>query len=246
MKLSRYVPWLLAGLGAIYLMMTATSAKDSENGMHLADFGRLPVVHDGRIKPFDSLARHSLMIISGRQYVVDNNGNEQSAMKWLLDVMTSRVNREPAEKAKVFRIENDHLQDLLGLSPRSGFRYAIDEFADKLPKLADKATRAQQIPAKQQDKFDVKSIELAQHLQTYIGNDPAGLTWRRLADASGRLYQGTRRWQRGSGITFLCSDVVGLRQRRCSIFQSRVGRLSNLLELSESPGDKDHRFRGLL
>ena len=168
MKLSRYVPWLLAGLGAIYLMMTATSAKDSENGMHLADFGRLPVVHDGRIKPFDSLARHSLMIISGRQYVVDNNGNEQSAMKWLLDVMTSRVNREPAEKAKVFRIENDHLQDLLGLSPRSGFRYAIDEFADKLPKLADKATRAQQIPAKQQDKFDVKSIELAQHLQTYI------------------------------------------------------------------------------
>ena len=50
MKLSRFVPWLLAGLGAIYLMMTATSAKDSENGMHLADFActasRLAVHHE--------------------------------------------------------------------------------------------------------------------------------------------------------------------------------------------------------
>jgi len=83
MKLSQYVPWLLAGLGAIYLMMTATSAKDSENGMHLAEFGRLPVVHDGRIKPFDSLARHSLMIIRGWHSVVDNDCNEQLATKLL-------------------------------------------------------------------------------------------------------------------------------------------------------------------
>jgi ABC-type transport system involved in cytochrome c biogenesis permease subunit len=168
MNFSRYVPWLLAGLGAIFLLMTATPAKDSPDGMHLEEFGRLPVVHDGRAKPFDTLARNSLMIISGRQYVVDNSGNEESAVKWQLDVMTSKINRDPAERAKVFRIENDHLLDLLSLSPRSGFRYAIDEFADKLPKLEEKASRAQQVPPKQQDKFDVKSIELAQHLQTYI------------------------------------------------------------------------------
>src|SRR5260370_8089086 len=149
-------------------MMAATPAKDSSDGMHLEDFGRLPVVHDGRVKPFDSLARNTLMIISGRQYVVDNSGNEQSAVKWLLDVMTSKINRGPAEKSKVFRIQNDQLLDLLGLAPRFGFRYAIEEFADKLPKLEEKATHAQKIPPKDQDKFDVKSIELAQHLQTYI------------------------------------------------------------------------------
>src|SRR5262249_16917213 len=132
---SRYLPWVLAGLGAIYLMMVATPARDSENGMHLQEFANLPVVHDGRVKPFDTLARNTLMIISGRQSVIDNNGNEQPAIKWLLDVMTSRVSqasRDASERAKVFRIQNDQLLDLLGLAPRSGFRYSIEEFADKL------------------------------------------------------------------------------------------------------------------
>jgi ABC-type transport system involved in cytochrome c biogenesis permease subunit len=169
---SRYVPWLLAGLGAIYLMMTATTARDSENGMHLEEFARLPVVHDGRVKPFDSLARNTLMIISGRQSVIDTNGNEQSAVKWLLDVITSKISRVPfpgpSERVKVFRIQNDQLLDLLGLAPRSGFRYSIEEFADKLPKLQEKASHARDIPVKQQDLFDAKSIELAEHLQTYI------------------------------------------------------------------------------
>src|SRR5260370_39311519 len=113
---SRYLPWFLAGLGAIYLMMTASGARDSENGMRLDEFARLPVVHDGRPKPFDTLARNTLMIISGRQSVIDTNGNEQSAVKWLLDVMTSKISHVPfpgpSERVKVFRIQNDQLLDL--------------------------------------------------------------------------------------------------------------------------------------
>jgi ABC-type transport system involved in cytochrome c biogenesis permease subunit len=173
MIFSRFVPWLAAGLGAIYLMMMATTpARDSKDAMHLTDFGRLPVVHEGRVKPFDSLARQTLMTISGRQYVVDKDGNEQSAVHWLLDVMTSKVSSVPfpgpAEKAKVFRIENDKVLDLLGLTPRSGFRYAIEEFADKLAQLQEKASEAQKVPSKEQTLFDAKAIELAQHLQMYI------------------------------------------------------------------------------
>ncbi len=170
---SRYLPWLVAGFGAIYLMLMATtSGKESRDGMHLEEFARIPVMHDGRGKPFDTLARNTLMIISGRQYVIDSDGDEQPAVKWLLDVMTSKISHVPfpgpAEKARVFRIENDQVLDLLGLAPRSGFRYAIEEFADKLGKLQEKASQAQSIPPKQQDKYDAKSIELAQHLQTYI------------------------------------------------------------------------------
>jgi len=196
---SRHFPWVVAGMGALYLMMMATTpAKDSANGMHLVEFGRLPVVHEGRVKPFDSLARQTLMTASGRQYVVDKEGNEQSAVQWLLDVMTSKISRVPfpgpAEKAKVFRIENDQVLDLLALAPRSGFRYAIEEFADRLPKLQEKASKAHDTPAKQQTLFDAKSIELAQHLQTYIQlseldgievvpPETAGETWLTLRDA---------------------------------------------------------------
>jgi ABC-type transport system involved in cytochrome c biogenesis permease subunit len=86
--------------------------------------------------------------------------------------MTSKISHVPfpgpSERVKVFRIQNDQLLDLLGLAPRSGFRYSIEEFADKLPKLQEKAGHARDIPVKQQDLFDAKSIELAEHLQTYI------------------------------------------------------------------------------
>src|SRR5439155_3443214 len=47
---SRYLPLLLASLGAVYLMMAATPAKDSPDGMLLEEFGRIPVSHDGRVK----------------------------------------------------------------------------------------------------------------------------------------------------------------------------------------------------
>jgi ABC-type transport system involved in cytochrome c biogenesis permease subunit len=199
MILSRFLPWLVAGLGAVYLMMMASApSKDSAGGMHLDDFGHIPVVHEGRIKPFDTLARNTLMAISGRQYVVDKDGNEQSATQWLLDVMTSKISKVPfpgpAEKAKVFRIENDQVLDLLGLKARSGFRYAIEEFADKLPELQKKASDAQKVPAKEQNLFEAKSIELAQHLQAYIQlselegvelvpPDMAGGIWLNLRDA---------------------------------------------------------------
>jgi ABC-type transport system involved in cytochrome c biogenesis permease subunit len=173
MILSRFLPWLIAGLGAVYLMMMASAPpRDSASGMHLEEFGRLPVLHEGRVKPFDTLARNTLMGISGRQYVVDKDGNEQPAIQWLLDVMSSKISKipfpGPAEKAKVFRIENDHVLDLLGLAPRSGFRYAIEEFADKLLQLQEKASNARKVPAKEQNLFEAKSIELAQHLETYL------------------------------------------------------------------------------
>jgi ABC-type transport system involved in cytochrome c biogenesis permease subunit len=172
MNFSRFFPWLIAGSGAVFLMMMATPAKDAPKAMLLADFGRLPIVHDGRPKPIDTLARNTLMDISGKQTVVDNDGTEQSAVKWLLDVMTSEISREPgrspAEKAKVFRIENDKVLDLFGLAQRSGFRYAIEEFSDRLGKLEEKVKLAKEKPSQQRDKFDLQCIELAQHLQTYI------------------------------------------------------------------------------
>ena len=46
--------------------------------------GRLPVLHDGRIKPFDTLARHYLLQIQGRLKLPD----ELSPTQWLFSMMT--------------------------------------------------------------------------------------------------------------------------------------------------------------
>jgi ABC-type transport system involved in cytochrome c biogenesis permease subunit len=139
--------------------------------MQVREFAKLPVVDRGRVKPIDTVARTSLMVISNKQTFRDDAQKEQPAIRWLLDVMTSNglFRAGTAESLKVFRIENDQLLDFLGLEVRpQNFRYAITEFADKMAKLEDAFQRANKMDPKQRDKFNQKVIELYRHLQTYL------------------------------------------------------------------------------
>ena len=50
-----------------------------------AHVGRLPVLHDGRVKPLDSLARHELLKIQGRLKLA----NDMSPINWYFNLLTS-------------------------------------------------------------------------------------------------------------------------------------------------------------
>jgi ABC-type transport system involved in cytochrome c biogenesis permease subunit len=175
-----FVPWIVLGLAVIYLIAMMVPPAEIDNKMHLTEFGALPVLDGGRVKPFDTLARNSLMIVSGKQTFVDENGKEQPAIRWLLDVMTSgmvfkKANREAGaryplagEKHKVFRIDNPEVLALLGLKPRPGFRYAIDEFADHFPKLEDEAEKIDRLDQKKLTPYEKQVHDVYRHLQLYM------------------------------------------------------------------------------
>jgi hypothetical protein len=55
-----------------------------ETGFHYREFGRLPVLMDGRFQPFDSVARNSLLQIRTKQSVLLDDGRSASATEWLL------------------------------------------------------------------------------------------------------------------------------------------------------------------
>ncbi|MBL6723206.1 MAG: cytochrome c biogenesis protein CcsA [Candidatus Margulisbacteria bacterium] len=68
--------------------------------------GRLPVLHDGRVKPFDTLARHYLLQIQGRLRVPSN----ASPTEWLFSMMT----RESAFKSdNIILVEHPKLFDAI-------------------------------------------------------------------------------------------------------------------------------------
>ena len=167
-SIGRVVPALLLipALGCLLLVMMPRSEPADE--MHLHEFGKIPVNVGGRVKPMDTLARNSLMIVSGKQSFSDEKGTRQPATKWLLDVMTCRFTKnDAADKHKVFRIENDQVLTLLGLKARAGYRYAFEEFADKEDLIKAEAMRAYQTKKSQRTVFDEKIMELAQHLQLF-------------------------------------------------------------------------------
>ncbi len=165
------IPLGVVVIVAVTLTAAMVPAEDAAGQMKLQEFGALPVVDRGRVKPFDTVARTSLMLISKRQSFYDEAGREQPPIKWLLDVMTTRMRSDsPALKYKVFRIENDQVLALIGLEPRpeTHFRYALREFLNKTDTIAREATRARKVEEKQRSTFDVKVLELANQLQVYM------------------------------------------------------------------------------
>jgi ABC-type transport system involved in cytochrome c biogenesis permease subunit len=169
---SRYPAWLSAGLAALFLGAALAPPDETVRGMNLHAFATLPVVDRGRVKPVDTVARTSLMVISNRQTVhVDDKGKdvELTPVRWLLDVLSSRDPfAGPASKYKVFRIENDQVLNFLGLEMRPGkYRYSMAEIEPKYDKFVPELKRIEKIDPKQRDLFETKVMELGGHINLY-------------------------------------------------------------------------------
>lgn len=135
---AKWLPLAITLLAAAYIGSKARPFTSPTGEMDIAAFAKLPLADEGRVKPFDTLARNSLLILSGKQEYRDKNGNKQPAIRWLLDVISgSSVMRE----ARVFRITNFDLMKLLKLERRQDYLYSIDDFAGELEAF-DTANRA--------------------------------------------------------------------------------------------------------
>jgi hypothetical protein len=126
-----FLPWIVVGCAAVCLLMVMTPWTEDEHAMHLYDFGTIPVQDGGRIKPLDTVARNDMMLMSHRQTYVDEHGNSEPAIKWMLATMLSmhrqRETPSPVNGYSLFRIENDEVRNVMRLEARPGLRYSWNE-----------------------------------------------------------------------------------------------------------------------
>ncbi len=159
-------PWLVVGATGLFLIYTMMPPNTASGKMNIEEFGSIPVVHEGRIKPLDSVARNTMMILSNRQEYKDENGTMQPALKWLMDAMAQK---ESARRAKIFRIDNDQVVAQLELEQRPMFwRYSFDELSGKFELILDHATAAKKTKPENRDIYQQKILELMNHLEKYI------------------------------------------------------------------------------
>jgi ABC-type transport system involved in cytochrome c biogenesis permease subunit len=152
----------------VYLGMAATATPAQKDGMDLARAGRIPILDHGRVKPLDTLARTTLMVISGgKQTFKGEDGKTHSAMEWLLDAMTApERDKSSWASAKVlaYRIESPTLQRLLGLESREDPLYNLEDLQrtkgglDKLDAEARKLVRL--LPAHRAADFPTHDVIL--------------------------------------------------------------------------------------
>jgi ABC-type transport system involved in cytochrome c biogenesis permease subunit len=113
-------------------------------------FGRLPVLTDGRVKPFDTLARSSLLQLQGRQRVAIDDTHSLTPDEWLLDVL---FRPEKADGYATFIIDNP---DVLGLIGKSD-----DDLAIHYPDRAHQIMAVLDVPGvpSRRRRFSYREIE---------------------------------------------------------------------------------------
>ena len=106
-----------------------------DSDFDLAAFAELPVQVGGRIKPLDSVARNTLLILSARQKVVTDEGLTLSPIQWFID-LTMRP--EVADTYPIFKIEFPDDLGLVGLAEQGQRYYSFNEllpFSEELRRL---------------------------------------------------------------------------------------------------------------
>ena len=113
-----------------------------EETIDLESFSRIPVLRGGRVKPIDSVARNTLLVLRNKRTALDANGSEVPAVKWLAEVLFS-PNR--ADNLKTFLIDHDQVLGIIGKKLANDGKYfsykEIEPFVEEIEKSAQAAGR---------------------------------------------------------------------------------------------------------
>ncbi len=158
--MKRFLPWILAALCLLWAADGLVPRNPA--GFDIDGFGRLPVLLNGRIQPFDSVARNSLLEIRTRQSArVD--GRKMPAMEWLLELMTRP---DQADERKVFRVDNREVLGLMSLSEEEQY-FSFADIRPHQAELSREGDRVQKIEAAQRTAFERGVMKLYSSMWLY-------------------------------------------------------------------------------
>jgi ABC-type transport system involved in cytochrome c biogenesis permease subunit len=159
---SRYVPVLVVTGFLLYLATVLLPSKPSSD-FNLQLFGQLPVLNGGRIKPLDTIARTSLLMMSGKQ-TVRTDTRTWSAMEWLTELM---FRSEAIGGLPVFEIDDPDVLGVLGIQQTQKRRFSFEELDPKEAEVERQAAQAEQIKPDQRSRFQTAILNLQERLLLY-------------------------------------------------------------------------------
>ncbi|NBD38784.1 MAG: cytochrome C biogenesis protein [Verrucomicrobia bacterium] len=132
--LVRSVTAALVGLLVLLLLGNAVTGPDYPENWDLERLGQLPIQEGGRIKPVDTLARSTLMILSGRQSWQDREGKKHTALEWFTELV---LDPRAAAARPVFRIDHPDIVGLLGFHNEERKYFSLSEIAPHFQSLRE-------------------------------------------------------------------------------------------------------------
>ena len=184
--MTRSMPVFVVAVAALCAVSGIYSGPRSQPEAVTA-FGRLPVLAEGRIKPLDSVARSTLLVLQGRQRVVKPDGTELTPDEWLLDVLFVP---EKADTYRTFIVDNtdlllligkndaslaihyassaEQLEAILDILPTRQRRMSFDEIKPYLAEIEAQEKLAEPVEAQSRTPFQSAVVQLYGNLSHYL------------------------------------------------------------------------------
>ena len=175
------VPTVLSLLVLAYLVAGMARATKGEDLVRYDydTLGKVPVSEGGRVKPLDTVARNSLLLVSGRQalggemLLADEGGDGRPAVQWLLELM---ADLPESRERKVIRIDDPNVLGLMGKTPEDGKFFSLNDLSEpsgdgddpvafEIERLANEALKVRD---DQRSKFQEHVIGLRSQVSTML------------------------------------------------------------------------------
>ncbi len=156
----------IVALIAVYYAMPKRVARNQTDWRAVS---QIPLQHEGRIKPLDTVAKNVLQVISepvfnSVPYVKDAANAKRTPTEWLIGVM---ADQQWTENAPVFRIYSEEVQTLFDLKPSSDSRYAYSALLPNMEKFREKIKQLRTKDSEQLTQVEQKFASLNQKLSLY-------------------------------------------------------------------------------
>ena len=164
--MKNYLPALIT-LAALVGVALTWRAPRSAGEFDTVAFGRLPTLVNGRLKPLDTVARTTLLMLQGRQRVTAPDGANLAPAEWLLDVL---YRPERADTYQVFEIVHPEVLSLAGLGTGDGAggkRFSLAQMRPRLPDIDRQARLADDVESAARTTFQSAVVQLRDGLALY-------------------------------------------------------------------------------
>ena len=162
--MKRFLPWIILAVGAALILPNWVPPKTATNAFDFSGFGKIPVLVGGRVKPLDTVARNSLLIIHGKQELRLEDGRRLSAMQWLTDVL---FNAPLADQYAVFVVQNADVLGLFGWEQTDRKYFSFADFAPFLKQIDEQAAQSDKLEAVQRSVYQSAILNLRNGLSLY-------------------------------------------------------------------------------
>jgi ABC-type transport system involved in cytochrome c biogenesis permease subunit len=162
--MKRFLPWIILAVAVACLAANWLPRQTAKDDFDLSSFGKIPVLVGGRVKPLDTVARNSLLIIHGKQELRLEGGRRVSAMQWLADAL---FNPAVADQYPVFVVQNADVLGLFGWQQSDRKYFSFTEFTPFLKQIDEQATQSDKLEAVQRSAYQSAILNLRNGLSLY-------------------------------------------------------------------------------